>query len=291
MHQISKKSEELHQKMRREGVFPERGYSPEFAEIMQVCAQKLMDKNKGYCAYTQSDEITVLVAPTSLQPLPRGAAEGAERAHFPHDYNGRVQKLASQNAAYCAALFNHQLVQFYARSRGAARRKESEGENKAQVRDEESESDLTAFLPPMEFLATFDCRVGSYATKEEALSLVLWRARDCGVNGISDKVHHLKGDTTVLDTPEKVKERSAVSAKSSHEKIKWLHQMGLFPLPEHQAYGSFYCAVRRVKTGVDPRTGKEAPPTLRRTLEKVSGNVVDLYVRGALFPADDVLEA
>eukprot|EP00971_Amphidinium_carterae_P062658 1240264-Amphidinium_carterae.1 len=50
------------------------------------------------------------------------------------------------------------------------------------------------FLMPLACLATFDCRIASYESFEQAVSLLLWRAYDCGVNGVSDKVHHLKGD-------------------------------------------------------------------------------------------------
>ena len=35
----------------------------------------------------------------------------------------------------------------------------------------------------------FDCRVGSYASWEEARALLLWRAYDCSVNGVSDAVY------------------------------------------------------------------------------------------------------
>jgi len=267
-------------RLRSEGVFPERGFSPEFAEIMQTCAQGLMNRLKGYCVYTQSDEITVLVPPTSLQKLPNDAPEGAVAEHFPHEYNGRVQKLTSQNAAYCASLFNHGLVKFYARSRA---------EKKKQAGDITEDSVLD-FLPPAEFLATFDCRVGSYDTKEEALALLFWRVADCGVNGISDRVHHLKGDTSVLTTLELQKERTVMMGKSVREKIVYLHKLGLFPLKDHQAYGSFYCVVKRLKAGVDPRIGKEQSPTLRRTVEKVEGNVLERWCRDELIPQDDEIE-
>ena len=42
-------------------------------------------------------------------------------------------------------------------------------------------------------LPHFDCRVGSFASWEEARSLLLWRAYDCSVNGVSDAVYHIKG--------------------------------------------------------------------------------------------------
>lgn len=311
-------------KMRREKVFPERGFSPEFAHIMQTCAQKLMERNKAYCAYTQSDEITVLIPATRLQPA---KSDDEELEHYTHEYNGRVQKLVSQNAAYCASLFNHQIVQFYAKSLKAKKQASCKAEDAEPVslsqplaawtasttneggtaedgRSEQTGSDLNdptktkvayeydsdlGFLTPADFLATFDCRIGSYASREEALALLLWRAYDCGVNGISDRIHHLKGDPLLKGDPELCKERSAAFAKSTFDKIVYLHKMGLFPLPDHQAYGSFYCAVKRMKKSIDPRNGREAPPTLRRTVEKVEGNVLDLFARGKLFPEDDEL--
>ena len=40
----------------------------------------------------------------------------------------------------------------------------------------------------------FDCRIAAWDSWEEAKALLLWRAYDCTVNGVSDAVHQAKGD-------------------------------------------------------------------------------------------------
>jgi hypothetical protein len=64
--------------LRSRGVFG-RGYDSEFAEIMRFCARELLNHVQGRCAYTQSDEITVLVcvhAHVSMRLLRRWSAFG-----------------------------------------------------------------------------------------------------------------------------------------------------------------------------------------------------------------------
>ena len=100
--------------------------------------------------------MTLLIAPASVV---RGEQQ-------PHSYNGRVQKICTLAAAHVTATFNFHIHNLC----------------------EEKEMAFEERL-----LARFDCRMGVYESKEEAMSLILWRAYDCGVNGVSDAVYHQKG--------------------------------------------------------------------------------------------------
>lgn len=223
------------QKLRHHGVFP-RGFSADFASAMQLCTQSLMEKFRAECAYTQSDEITVLISPRSVV---RGTRQ-------PHEFNGRVQKMVSIAASHVTARFNFEIAQIC----------------------REKNIDHTS-----DMLATFDCRIGSFSSFEEAIGLVLWRAYDCGVNGVSDRVHQLKG--TFKDNAS-AEERSRVSRQGTLAKIDYLRRLGLLPLPDHQAYGSFFCKSWIMKPGFNPKTKQITPPTRRTIITQIPGPVLCL---------------
>jgi len=138
--------------LRRQGVISQ-GYSEDFGSIMQSCCLDLMTKFNGACGYTQSDELTILVAPASIV---RGEQQ-------PHMYSGRLQKLCSLAAATVTARFQYELVAVC----------HKKGVDPVSI---------------LQSLPTFDCRVGQYDTQLEAISLILWRGYDCSINAVSDGV-------------------------------------------------------------------------------------------------------
>lgn len=208
------------QKLRRKGVLDD-GYSAEFGEIMKECVKVLMDTFHGRLGYTQSDEMTLLIHPASV-------VRGQQQCHL---YGGRVQKLCSTAASTATALFNRRVSQL--------------AEKRGIVLDES--------WP----LSHFDCRVGSFDTEEEALALVLWRAQDCGVNGVSDAVHQSKGSA------------KKVKGYNTADKLKWLAEQAKLPLPAHQAYGSLLLNEYHMKEGKDPRT-QEVKLALRRVISQAN---------------------
>lgn len=88
----------------------------------------------------------------------------------------------------------------------------------------------------------FDCRMASYDSFEEARALLMWRAYDCSVNGVSDAVHHSKG----------VEGRMTVVNQGMRAKLQWLDKHGKLPLAKHQAFGTYFIRVKRVKEGYNP---------------------------------------
>ena len=92
---------------------------------------------------------------------------------------------------------------------------------------------------PYELLPGFDCRLGAFKDKQQAtnqpiggeahscgmqaLALVLWRAYDSGVNGISDSIHQCKGKSGCADAHQMMKQ-------NSRDKLQWLHRHQMLPL-------------------------------------------------------------
>jgi len=223
------------------------GYSDDFATIMQDCCTALLDKFNGTCGFTQSDELTVLIAPQNVSDR--------TGSRSPHPYNGRVQKLCSLAASIVTARFNFGLLRICVRADKPA--------------------------PEDGFLATFDCRVGAYDTQREAVSVLLWRAYDSGVNGVSDAVHQQKGK-------QRHDSLKGVMKCTTNEKLIWLHRHGLLPLPRHQREGSYYVKQRVVLHTTNRATG-EPVSCLRSRTQHLTGNLIRLYKEGAMFPPHESL--
>jgi len=126
-------------------------------------------------------------------------------------------------------------------------------------------------------LPHFDCRLGAYESWEEARALLLWRAHDCSVNGVSDAVHQTRGSSRQVQQ---------VQSLGKREKVEWLWKEGLLPLPRHQAYGTLLSKVKRSRVGLNPKTG-ESSMTLRGVIEHVDGPVLELARTDSLFPVGD----
>jgi len=193
-----------------------------------------MEKLNAVRGFTQSDEITVLVPPA---PVVRGAQQA-------HPNNGRVQKICSNSAAIVTSMYIHRLHEMAA----------------------------PGTLKP-EHLPTFDCRIGAYASYEEAMSLIYWRVADCGMNAVSDAVYHLK--------------QGAGHARTATTDVKLNHlkSEGKLPLHTHQAHGSFFFKVKRRKEGFNPKT-QQPVICFRPAIEKASGNILR-NVKNGSFPKDD----
>ena len=240
-------------KLKKHGVFTDQGWSPTMASVMTKCCRELMSKFAAKCGFTQSDEITVLIPPTSVD-----AKNG--QVHHPHAHNGRVQKLCSLAAALVTATFNNEIVRLCHKHGITA------------YDDNDHDDGL--------FLACFDCRVGMYETEQEALSVLLWRSYDCGVNGVSDAVFSLKG---------MVEGAGAMVKESTDHKLKWLYEHSKLPLPPHQREGAYFVKRRRRVVAKDHITN--LPVTcLRSRIEQVEGNVLTLFKNNALFPPDEEMD-
>jgi len=215
--------------MRAKGIL-EPGFSDTFARCMVGALRALLEESRGAIGYTQSDEMTVLIPPQSVV---RGEQQCHSRA-------GRVTKTTTLAASLVTAHFLMELSRLCVESGVGL-------EGLAQV------------------LPHFDCRLAAWDSWEEARALLLWRAYDCSVNGVSDAVHQTKGGHG----------KGKVQTLGKREKLQWLREQGLLPLPRHQAYGTVLARVKRAVEGHNPKTG-EATTTLRGVVEVVDGPLLEL---------------
>jgi len=234
--------------MRSKGVL-EQGFSETFASCMQDCVKLLMEHFHARIGYTQSDEMIVFIPPANVV---RGEQQ-------PHLRGGRVTKLTTLAASLVTAKFIMLLAK-HCLDHGVG----IDG--------------LSTVLPH------FDCRLGHYASWEEARALLFWRAHDCSVNGVSDAVYQVKGGQPAQD-----KTRKEAMGLGKREKIEWLGAQGLLPLPRHQAYGSIFVKTRRVAEGYNPISQTSAK-TLRGVIEHLDGPVLELARKDQLFPTEDTLD-
>jgi len=221
-------------RLRALGVLEKEGFSDRFAQCMRNCLHHLMDEFHGVLGFTQSDEMIVFLKPTNV-------IRGERQVHF---HNGRVQKIATLAAGLVTAKFVMELGQLLA----------TEGKGL---------DGLAQVLPH------FDCRVGHYESWEEARALLMWRAYDCSVNGVSDAVYHTQGSG------------KEINGKGKIEKAEWLWKNGLLPLPKHQAYGHLLVKVVREVEGFNPKT-QESVTTKRQVIEALDGPVLELCRNGVL---------
>jgi len=228
--------------LRKRGILEESGFSEVFAACMRSSLKALMEHFHARLGYTQSDEMIVFISPANV-------VRGVQAVHV---RSGRVTKLTTLAASLVTAHFLLQLAELCCQERG-----------------QEAVRDLAAVLPH------FDCRLGHYSSWEEARGLLLWRAYDCSVNGVSDAVYQIKGSG------------KQVQALPMIAKVEWLWQQGKLPLPRHQAYGTVLVKVRRVIDGFNPKLGV-AVKTLRGAIETLDGPVLErARNNGLLLPEDD----
>jgi len=223
-------------KLRQRGIL-EPGFSPRMATAMQACLKGLMVKFNAKIGYTQSDEMCILIPPASV-------VRGEQQVHI---RSGRAVKICTIAAGYVTAQFMAEVGKL------------------SGLHDEVGE-----------ILPHFDCRIAAWDSWEEAKSLLLWRAYDCTVNGVSDAVHQIKGAG------------KGVMQRGKREKVEWLWKNGSLPLPSHQAYGSTIVKVKRVVEGKNPKTGT-VHKTHRGVLESRSVCVIELFRQNVLFLEDDPL--
>ncbi|KAJ3016460.1 UNVERIFIED_CONTAM: hypothetical protein HDU68_012210 [Siphonaria sp. JEL0065] len=227
-------------------LFPSKKYSPLFATAMHNTLVALMTENQAQYGFTQSDEITILLPPHNNEQ---------KQVFNPHPFNGKRDKLISLNASFASVILMQQLMKLGVSLPFL---------NESQL-EKDTESGKDSSLKPT---VQFDARAAAWESEKDAFQLILWRAQDCTVNGLSDAVHK-------SDLPGK----RALTELNSWEKVKVLHENGLLPLENHQAYGSFVLRQRKVVEAVDLRTG-EAVSVERGVLVDIPGSVLRNFKDG-----------
>lgn len=198
--------------LRSKGIIS-RGYSLEFEKAMKH-AQMYVFKSvqNAICCFCQSDEITVLVGPSRIN-------KDGKVCNIAH--NGRFQKYNSLPSSGVASTFSLSLVTSLV---------------------ETEKFDKVHLMTSVEF----DSRIGQYDSFESAMQMILWRAYDCSVNGISSGIH-------LNEIPNK----KSTDGFNSGQKLKFLDSLHILEhMTDHQLYGTFLWNEHVEKDFVSETNGK-----------------------------------
>jgi len=135
---------------------------------MEFTTKDLLDEFNAYTAYTQSDEIT-LVIPSLMTSENH---KGTNKPQWKHAYSGRVQKMSSLIAGFTTMRFNLHLNELI-------------NEYYKEISGQEFNEKYLNTLKTKVGSAWFDCRVYGVDNDEEAFNSVMWRVRDAVKNSRS----------------------------------------------------------------------------------------------------------
>jgi tRNA(His) 5'-end guanylyltransferase len=213
------------------GLF-EPGYSFQFERIMKTIALKLSTQfSRVLYVFTQSDEITMVIDKVT-QPLNANVEV--------HDYAGRRDKLISLVSSFISSTFTMELAKLCV--------------------ERNLQSMIDADLPTI----MFDARIGTYDSLSDAFELILWRAYDCSVNGVSQATYSRSFDGLT---------RKQVSEMNTSQRLELLDRYNMLPLPDHQIYGTLIARISIPVTTCNQKTLKTTIVQKKRS-EPIPGPVI-----------------
>lgn len=231
------------------------GYSVDLEQVMTLVTHKLCTRFRGVLyAFTQSDEITIIIDKVQ-PPEQQGHHQCSEQVH---EFGGRRDKLISLASSFITNEFTMDLVYMcllkeMKKNTTTPSPTIGGGGNcifgistLGCLGDDTVPKSIIPLLLNFPTI-TFDARIGVYDSLEEAFELVLWRAYDCSVNGISQTVnnHKFEGHT-----------KQSTQQLNQGEKLDLLNKHGLLPLRDHQAYGTLFIKSYCEKMAVNKQTNE-----------------------------------
>jgi len=106
----------------------------------------------------------------------------------------------------------------------------------------------------------FDARMAVWDTLEDAFEVILWRAYDCSVNGVSTAVANFGALPNVRKD-------------NTGAKLAWLVSNNKLPLDPHEAYGTLFVKIKKQLKAINRITNEEIDIT-RGIIDVVLGNVL-----------------
>lgn len=221
------------------------GYSVDFEQVMTLVTHKLCTRFHGVLyAFTQSDEITIII----------------DKVHLPeqgHEFGGRRDKLISLASSFITNEFTMDLVYMCLLKEmkknttptpniGGGGNSSFGCSTLGSLGEDAVPKSIIPLLLNFPTI-TFDARIGVYDSLDEAFELVLWRAYDCSVNGVSQMVHNHKFEGHT---------KQSIQQLNQGEKLDLLNKHGLLPLRDHQAYGTLYVKTHCEKMAVNKNTNE-----------------------------------
>jgi tRNA(His) 5'-end guanylyltransferase len=221
------------------------GYSIDFEQVMTLVTHKLCTRFRGVLyAFTQSDEITIII-------------DKIHQSEQVHEFGGRRDKLLSLASSFITNEFTMDLVYMCLLKEmkkntiptpmiGGGGNSSFGCSTLGSLGEDTVPKSVIPLLLNFPTI-TFDARIGVYDSLEEAFELVLWRAYDCSVNGISQTVHEHTFDGHTKQSTQQLNQGG---------KLDLLNKHGLLPLRDHQAYGTLYVKTHCEKMAVNKNTNE-----------------------------------
>jgi len=284
-----RKNGNLIQALRRAGIIPA-GFSPLFGNLMSTVAKHLMKEYGAVFAFTQSDEMTLIIPPCTEEQSPM--------------FSGRLLKSTSTMAAFATStitklIFMEAFFVFCKKMMMMIGKFLLVYALMLLVLAQVPILELvllpvlavvtTSYTPVlmlilamvvigypivtniMNALIAFDARVGHWTNTNDEFALLLWRAYDCSVNGLTDASMQKIG--------------KKMSGKNSGEKLLALHKAGLLPLHPHQACGTTIIKSREMLPCTDPRDGSVVIKE-RAVYKKYNISILEGFKAGAFQISD-----
>lgn len=136
---------------------------PHLSKAMIKTSEDLCKEFHAITAYTQSDEITLLIPPTT---------QNEKGQYFPHIFNGKKQKLESLMSSFTSVRFNFHLNAMASDVLSSPRKHQA----------------------MISFKAYFDARAITVNNDQDVADIFLWRYKfDCYRNGLSALAHSVFG--------------------------------------------------------------------------------------------------
>ena len=208
-------------------LFPEKKYNDKFGKAMTNTMYALMEETNACYGFSQSDEITIIINPHYNEKT---------ETFSEHNFGGRHDKICTLSASFASVVLLQQLLHFGLWVPGVVTNKP---------------------------IVQFDARIGTWDSAKDAFKLILWRAYDCNINGVSDAIYKSKLDN-----------RKQLLGLSTIEKVHILHNNGLLPLDLHQGSGTFLQKKKVHCLAINKLTGNEVQVE-RGKICHIQGNVLN----------------
>eukprot|EP01063_Lacrimia_lanifica_P004465 TRINITY_DN12503_c0_g1_i1.p1 TRINITY_DN12503_c0_g1~~TRINITY_DN12503_c0_g1_i1.p1 ORF type:complete len:456 (+),score=134.65 TRINITY_DN12503_c0_g1_i1:45-1412(+) len=204
--------------LRQRHVLEPAGFSKLFAEGMNRACMSLMARTCAWVGFAQGDEMTLLIPPAAV-------VKGVRQTHL---YEGCAHKMATLAASHVANVFNDYMAFNF--KYGIAT---MYAEKAKQI---PTKGNYTYFLGsnkpyPFDLCGAFDCRIGIFQTRREAVGLMMWRSYVAQKEAV---LHACVAQHGVIEGA------AESAAQSTIGHLKFLKQHELLPLPALQVYGAYF---------------------------------------------------
>lgn len=204
-------------------------YSTTIERAMIETATVLCKKFQATMAFTQSDEITLVVAPS-------------DNPNYQHLWGGKRDKIISDAAGLASLTMTMEI--------------------------QKAATGASAIIP-----IQFDARLAIWPSIRKACDLIMWRAHDVGINGVSDAVHQLDH----IDLLKTGMSRKVAAGLHTDARLEVLAKLDLLPLPEHQAYGTLLYRHKVPYIATNPTNGQQVEIVRWKYAQLPRSNIVNRF--------------